>query len=589
MAFNSPSYYFLASIFGFLLGPVFHSYLVNRRNWNSWMDGFTLASVGGIVLVHLLPEAIQKSGATALVLILIGIFIPRLLERFFFRHTKLNSNLILVMGLFLHTLLESAALGNIKSSENSNLGLAILLHRFPVGLLIFSYFKSIHNSKTAYGIVALIIFSSVLGFFSGANLDSLVTEEFSIYLDVFVSATLLHVALDNHSITGDSHKHVHGENCDHHHHNVVKHSTFFSALGAIVGLGMVVVFIGEPNIQTRESYSMSFLATFQSLSLESAPALLIGYFLAGVLGGFFQKGNQFLRTGNTFTQSLKGVVFGLPLPICSCGVLPLYETLIKRGVPISASLGFLIATPELGIDAILISFPLLGSELTLARLIIAFLIAVITGSVLGKILSPNVSSFESKDEEDNLSFKEKLAKGLEFGFFELFDHTMPWILLGLFLAAVIEPLFDYKNFQNISPFLQVPFFALMGIPMYICATGATPLAAIAIHKGISSGAAIAFLISGPATNLTTFAILGKLHNKKAAFLFGVFVTFLAIAAGWIVNLFLLQKEEVLHPHLHDDMIVLQYFSLFVLIILSLFSLIRQGARGFLEQILHPLK
>lgn len=587
MDWNSSLTYFLASILGFLLGPVLHAYLVNRKNWNQWIDGFTLASVGGIVLVHLLPEAVQKSGGIAFIFILLGIFLPNILEKYIFQHTKFNSELILLIGLLLHTGIESAALGNLRSSDSSHLGLAILLHRFPVGLLIFSYFKSSRGSGIAILLIGLITLTSILGFFSGSYLTSVVSEEYSIYLDIYVSATLLHVALENHTFKKHDHDHHdHGLHCDHSHKD---RSTFYSGLGAILGFGLVLGFIGEPNIPSREPFSLSFLDTFRTLALESAPALFIGYFLAGVLGTFFRSGQGFLHSGNTISQTIKGVLFGLPLPICSCGVLPLYESLIRRGVPISASMGFLIATPELGIDAVLLSIPLLGSELTMARLVIAVLVAVLTGTILGTILPSDTNNLVLHAEDTREPFLVRLRKGLEFGFFELFDHTMPWILLGLFLAAVIEPLFAYESFRGIPPILQVPIFAVLGIPMYVCATGATPLAAIAIHKGISAGAAIAFLISGPATNLTTFAVLGKLHKKKGAIYFGALVTVLAILAGWGVNFFLLEKTEVLHPHLHDDIEIIQYFSLSVLLFLSLFSLMRQGARGFVDQILFPLK
>jgi uncharacterized membrane protein YraQ (UPF0718 family) len=171
---------------------------------------------------------------------------------------------------------------------------------------------------------------------------------------------------------------------------------------------------------------------------------------------------------------------------------------------------------------------------------------------------------------------------------ELFDHTIPWILLGLFLSAVIEPVFEYGFFNSIPDFLQVPFFALIGIPFYVCATGATPLAAIAIHKGISSGAAIAFLISGPATNLTTFGILSKLHSKKFAVTFGFLVTSLAIGFGLFVNYFQIKGVEGLHGVSLGETLIYKYISLFILCILFVLSLFRQGPRGVINQLVAPI-
>ena len=125
-----------------------------------------------------------------------------------------------------------------------------------------------------------------------------------------------------------------------------------------------------------------------------------------------------------------------------------------------------------------------------------------------------------------------MRAGAKFGFVEVFDHTMPWIVVGLLLAALAEPMLSHTAFENIPSFFQVPLAALIGVPVYVCASGATPLAALAIHKGLSSGAALTFLIAGPATNLTTFGVLSKLHGRKIAMLFGISVTTLAMLTIW---------------------------------------------------------
>ena len=594
--------YFLASLLGFNLGPLLHSTFREKESWNEWMDGFTLASVGGIVLIHLLPEAVQKGGIFAILLIFLGLILPTFLERLFFKHTKFKGAIILLVGLFFHTLLESAALGNVRQGESSNLGLAILIHRFPVGLLLFSFFKNHKNTLVATLVIIFISATSIFGFYLGNALDAIISEPFSIYLDVFVSSSLLHIAFDNHSklkVEEEDHHHHHDETHSHIHHHekedlilgFFKSSNFWSALGAISGFFMLIFILGEPKNPRGQSYSLSILSTFLSLSLESAPALVIGYFFAGLFKSFFPSsgGNTFLHGGSNFLQSLKGVAFGLPLPICSCGVLPLYESMIKSGVPISAGIGFLIATPELGIDTILISLPLLGKELTFLRLVVAFLIALIVSYILGKLFtSPYIENTHQKTKLNETQL-DKIKKGLEFGFIELFDHTMPWILMGLFLAAVIEPLFNYDSFKVFPDYLQVPIFALIGIPFYVCATGATPIAAIAIHKGISAGAAIAFLISGPATNLTTFVILSKLHNKKIAVYFGILVTLVAVICGWLINQFHFTNHLNLLQNGKDENEMIGYLSLLLLGFLSIFSLARQGSRGVLQQLLDPLK
>jgi uncharacterized protein len=610
--------FFLASIVGFVLGPLMYSFFASRKRWNEWMDGFSLASIAGIVLLHLLPEAIESKGMIAIGFILIGLFLPGLLDTFLSKKFNTKGNIFLLLGMYLHTITESAALGSIQGEGLHALGLAIVLHRFPVGLLLFAFLLKDRGKKYAViSIIGLTLVSS-LGFLLGGRLQFLVPETYSVYLEIFVSASLLHVAFDNrhsfHVVHENENEHVHTEHCNHSSHShalsppkkiyippIPSNLTFFNknngfhhisaSVGSIFGIAMVSYIMGQPNLsRIGGTYSLSFLDTFFTMALESAPALVIAYVLSGLIKGFLPtSGIHWLGKGGSVLQSLKGVLFGLPLPICSCGVLPIYESLFKRGVPITASIGFLIATPELGLDALLLSIPLLGRELTWVRLMVAFLVAIIVSLLMGKMIPSKKEIFIQKNPEvDTLTFKEKLSNGFEFGLVELFDHTIPWILLGLFLSAIIEPVFEYGFFNSIPDYLQVPFFALVGIPFYVCATGATPLAAIAIHKGISSGAAIAFLISGPATNLTTFGILSKLHSKKFAITFGFLVTSLAIIFGMMVNHFQIQGVEGLHGVKNGETLLFKYISLCILSILFVLSLFRQGPRGVINQLIAPI-
>ena len=179
---------------------------------------------------------------------------------------------------------------------------------------------------------------------------------------------------------------------------------------------------------------------------------------------------------------------------------------------------------------------------------------------------------------------------LRFGFVEVFDHTMPWIALGLIIAAVAEPLLSHGAIGAIPAALQVPLAALIGVPVYVCASGATPVAALAIHKGLSTGAAMAFLIAGPATNVTTFGVLARLHGRRMAFVFGITVTALAVLAGWIVDGLGISAAPVLEAHASVDHhgAWLGWLSVVGLSLLVVASLVRQGPRGALRQILEPI-
>jgi len=346
----------------------------------------------------------------------------------------------------------------------------------------------------------------------------------------------------------------------------------------------------EPGV--LESNVSEFLQTLNVLVLESAPALILGYALAGVVPFLLTTARTTaLGQGNSFTQSLRGVAFGLPLPVCSCGVLPLYESLIRRGAPPVAAMAFFVATPELGLDAVLLSVPLLGSSLTIARVISAFAVAVLVAILVGRYAQFPKTKPEKAPLIDNESaWSARLQSGLRFGFVEVFDHTMPWIALGLIIAAAAEPMLSHGAIATVPTFLQVPLAALIGVPVYVCASGATPVAALAIHKGLSTGAAMAFLIAGPATNVTTFGVLARLHSRRLALLFGLTVTALAILAGWIVDALGVPAAPVLEAHAHTDEHSSWYAVGAVVILtgLVLASLVRQGPRGALRQILEPI-
>jgi uncharacterized membrane protein YraQ (UPF0718 family) len=271
-------------------------------------------------------------------------------------------------------------------------------------------------------------------------------------------------------------------------------------------------------------------------------------------------------------------------------VLPLYEALVRRGVPATAAVGFLIATPELGIDAILLSVPLLGGQLTVARLVAAFAVALVTALVVGRVVGPPAPVGDAQGRRQaQPPLRQRIVAGLRFGLEELFDHTMPWVLAGLLVAAWAQPLLSHAWLQAVPGYLQVPLFALLGIPLYVCASGATPLAAVAIFAGVSPGAALAFLLAGPATNVTTFGVMRRLHGQRAAVWLGVVVVVGAILVGWGVNALDLETLGGSHDHHHEESPWWQWACVITLGLLLLASLFRQGPRGVMAQLMDPVE
>lgn len=329
-----------------------------------------------------------------------------------------------------------------------------------------------------------------------------------------------------------------------------------------------------------------FAERFIELALESAPALLLGFVLAGFVSVFLPRASlRWLRSGSSSGQTLKGMAFGLPLPICSCGVVPMYQSLVRTGAPPTAAMAFLVATPEIGIEAIVLSVPFLGAELTGIRLATAAIVALAAGWIVGRRL-PMAADTSTAGPPDRRPVGVRVKDALRFGFIEIVDETAAWLLVGLAIAAAVEPSGMSAWLSTVPPWLEVAGFAALGLPIYVCASGATPLAAAMILGGASPGAALAFLIAGPATNATTYGVLSRLHGSNTAVLFGAVVFGGAVLCGTAVDM--LFGTSLTIPAMsesgHVDGSALAWICLAILGAAFAGAILRQGPRAFLSTV-----
>ncbi|MBU1899378.1 permease [Myxococcota bacterium] len=388
------------------------------------------------------------------------------------------------------------------------------------------------------------------------------------------------------------HSHEHGHEHGHEHHH---HSAEGGRLGAIGAALAILTLVGGHLLASHEhagehahdGEGAAVLGAFLELAYESAPALLFGFVIAGLLQVFLGGATlRFLSRGRGLAQAGRGVLFGLPLPVCSCGVVPLYDGLMRAGVPVSAGVAFLIATPELGLDAVLLSWPLLGPEMTLIRVGVAVVVALSVAWIMGRLFKNTHPPSTPQAAHHSAPLLSRVREALRVGLVDLIDHNLSWILVGLAIAALFAPLLDPGLLTEIHPSLQVPLLALVGTPIYVCAAGATPLVAILMLKGLSPGAAIAFLMTGPATNATTFGVLSRLHGRRFAALFGLSVLTLTMTLGWGINAtFDVEVAARLEAHLHEAPSTLEQLSLAVMGLVALGALARQGPRGLLSKII----
>lgn len=596
---------------GLFLGPALEAVWARGRAWRQGLDGFALAAVAGLCIVHVLPAALARGGLFAALVALSALLAPRLMRGMV--HSEAGSSAIpLMLSLGLHALVEGAAVrtGELDGSARSSLGLAVVAHRVPVGLVVFSVVRSWRGVRSAYATIALLAALTLVGFGLVDSGALVLSERAAAVVEAFVGASLLHVVLDRdylmfretgttadapldwatrgHCAAPQAGSTAATVRSGAHSESSVAARHWWSTLGALVGL-VLMGFEGAHEGGLLGSQASRFVQTFADLALASAPALLAAFVLAGVMSAFLTPSRAaWLRGGAPFGQALRGVVLGLPLPVCSCGVLPFYEALLRRGVAPAAAMGFLIATPELGLDALLLSVPLLGAPMTGARLVAAFAVAIAVATVVGARARPVATEDAVAEQDASMNRWARLRNGLHFGLIRLFDRTMPWVIFGLLIASLAAPLLHLPALRALPSVAQVPLFALVGIPVYVCASGATPIAAIAIAEGISPGAALAFLLAGPATNVSTFGVLRRLHGPPIALAFGCGVAGLAVVGGWVTNAVLPGTAPMAHARLHAHAAWWQWLSLACLVALFAWSVLRQGPRGVVQHLTEPV-
>ena len=542
------------------------------------LDGFVLTSTLALVLGMVLPEAVHEVGFGAIGAAIAGLLLPAWFERrghHLIERTHHASILSAIALVSVHALLDGAGLVHADTSLQA----AIVLHRIPEGLLVWWLIRPV-SKNLAIGSMIFLGAASIVGFVAG---ETYIVAEVPIawWFTAFVAGSLLHVV-------GHAHGPQEGIGDD------GDPRPLASGIGALAGIALVmgVAFLesgGGHGGHHGAGGGAPVLDAFLALTFESAPMLLIAYLGAGLVHSFFSESAvNWMTRGGTFSQAIRGMSFGLPLPVCSCGVVPIYQSLVTRGVPATAAMAFLVATPELGLDAVLISLPLLGGDMTIARVVAAAGVALAVGWGVGRLVpSALPKEGEEGDPLEDLTFTERLRLGVITGLGEVVDRTGPWILFGLLVAALCVPALDPAWIAQIPQGMDVAIFALLGIPLYVCASGATPIVAVLLFQGVSPGAALAFLLAGPATNVATYGLLRDLHGRRIALIFGGAIAGLSIVAGLALNQ-LLPSVQGFAPtgHVHEHGGWLGWAAVFALLALFASSLVRQGARPFLGAIMN---
>ena len=260
---------------------------------------------------------------------------------------------------------------------------------------------------------------------------------------------------------------------------------------------------------------------------EMSPYLLLGFLLAGIMHAFIPDGwyTKYL-SGDTFRSVVNAAIFGVPLPLCSCGVIPTAMSLRREGASKGAVVSFLIATPQTGVDSIFATYSLMGLPFAVVRPIAALFTAIIGGTFVnwnGKEAEAIVSTDASRaySEQPHLSFGDRCVEALKFGFVEMMEDIGKWLVVGLIVAGLITVLVPDSFFEVFkdNTLLSMLLVLCVSVPMYICATGSIPIAVALMMKGLTPGAALVMLMAGPACNVASILVVNKVLGKKTLLLY----------------------------------------------------------------------
>ena len=302
-----------------------------------------------------------------------------------------------------------------------------------------------------------------------------------------------------------------------------------------------------------DEFRIAFWATLTQMS----PYLLFGFLVAGVLSVFISP--EFVERhlgGHGIWPLLKAALFGVPLPLCSCGVIPVTMSLRKHGASKGAAISFLLSTPQTGVDSILVTYGLLGPVYAIFRPVAALVTGLVGGAMV-TVVDPDKGPQQTEQCSDaccaDKNKTPKIVRVFRYGFVTLPRDIGKSMLVGLLIAAVIAAVIPKDYF---APFLGGGILAmivmmLLGIPVYVCTTASVPVAVALISKGVSPGAALVFLMTGPATNAAAFTTIWASLGKRTALTYLATVAGSAMAAGLFLDRFFPNLDADVQAHAHE--------------------------------------
>tara|TARA_Y100001970_G_scaffold245367_1_gene312365 strand:+ start:66 stop:1295 length:1230 start_codon:yes stop_codon:yes gene_type:complete len=330
-----------------------------------------------------------------------------------------------------------------------------------------------------------------------------------------------------------------------------------------------------------------FINEVSYLYIEMAPYLILGFLISGFLYLFTSKEMITKNVGTPgFMSVLKAAILGVPMPLCSCGVIPVSTSMYKRGATKGATLSFLISTPQTGVDSILLTLNQMGPQFAIIRPVVALITGVI-GGLFGDLIGD--ADYQTKAKVNHQHESKSIKDGLKYAFVTLPQDIVNPLIKGIILSGLISVLLpsDFFVSYNLTGISAMVVIALASVPIYVCATASVPIAMVLISKGLEPGAAFVFLMAGPATNAATISVIMNSLGKKIVYVYISIIFISSIIFGLLINAFLDPSSLPTNMgHVHSNNMLWNIFSnisLYTMLIITGYALFNQLTNKTINQ------
>lgn len=571
----------IASTLALAAGPLLARLFARDARLFAGLDGFIVVSLIALVGVHVLPHSVIEAGPLALFAFALGLLVPVAWERVVWRFRGENAALfgLFVVGVLAHGLLDGTSLhahGDVGEDTGlSAVALGVVLHRLPVGVALATLVRPLFGGRRTVALALTYLLSTTIGSLEAVHE---VVERVGLALgalNALIGGSLLHgIALHGPRARGPMPPSVRRAEGVGGALALVAAALFTRAQGGEAGLG---------GVELDDALA-------RLVSVSAAP-MLAALFVSGAVAAIAGPALRFVTTrrvdddapAGSAWDAVKGALMGIAYPLCSCSVDALWRTIVRGPLSSTGAIAFLVAAPTFGAPALVLTIALTDGGFVAARAIGVLIFAVAVGAITGRQLGARGRAGDERGAPCAHSVDARAVVRFRAGVLEAVDHTGPWLLFGITVAALAMSLLPTAPFSSLPRALEIFLWAVAGAPLTMCAAGLTPVLAVLAAKGVSTGGLVALALAGPSLHVATGRLVIERHGRRVAFALVATVVVFAWGIGVVADRAFPSTGSVLALGAPFSAGATTIASI-VVVALAAIALIRQGVRGVLGQL-----